>query len=374
MSYIPGDVILYKYRVEKWLNGDLYQVTQLSRNVRRMLQVVSLADANMTEDILRRTNDEFQAAVRLSDQISHPNLLKVLDCDASGDLLVLLMEDMPGGSLADRLAKVTPGTAAVSAADAVQLGIQIADGLQALHERGYIHSDLQPSNIFLDAQGHIKVGGLGRAKMAGYSFELFPAPVQAISDYISPEQKAGSKNLSFATDIYALGCVMFGLLSGRVYARQQPVTKTSALLIKGPEWLGALLLRMLSPDPARRLVDGAAAARLLRAAGGPVETPAAEFPVSQVPSVDLLPDMIEPVAAVVSQIPARLEAAQAKLEQIPARVRQAALRETDPIPSPRPPNQPRRAAKAGARSPVGLIGVIIFFIGLCIVLALLGRR
>src|SRR5512140_2677094 len=104
MSYITGDVILYKYRVEKWLNGDLYQVTQLSRNARRMLQVVSLADANMTEELFRRTNDEFQAAVRLSDQISHPNLLKVLGSDASGDLLVLLMEDMSGGSLADRLA------------------------------------------------------------------------------------------------------------------------------------------------------------------------------------------------------------------------------------------------------------------------------
>jgi serine/threonine protein kinase len=373
MSYIPGDVILYKYRVEKWLNGDLYQVTQLSRNVRRMLQVVSLAEANMTEDIFRRTSDEFQAAVRLSDQISHPNLLKVLDSDASGDLLVLLMEDMPGGSLADRLAKVTPGTAAASAADVVNMGIQIADGLQALHERGYIHGDLQPSNIFLDEQGHIKVGGLGKAKIPGYSFELFPAPLKAISDYFSPEQKAGSKNLSFTGDIYALGCIMFGLLSGRVYARQQPVTKTSALLIKGPEWLGTLLLRMLSPDPARRPVDGAAVARLLRAAGGQVEAAAPEFPVSQVPSVDLLPDMIEPVAAAVNQIPARLEAAQAKLQQSLPLVKQAVLKETDPIPSSRPRNRLRRAPNTGAKSPVGLIVVIIFFIVLCIVLAILGR-
>ena len=152
------------------------------------------------------------------------------------------------------------------------------------------------------------------------------------------------------------------------------MTKTSALLIKGPEWLGALLLRMLSPDPTRRPADGAAAARLLRAAGGQVEAPAAEFPVSQVPSVDLLPDMIEPVAAVVNQIPARLEAAQAKLQQIPARVKQAALREIDPIPPARPRNQPRSAAKPGTRSAAGLVVVIIFFIGLCIVLAILGRR
>jgi eukaryotic-like serine/threonine-protein kinase len=367
MTYIPGDVILYKYRVEKWLSGDLYQVTQLSRNARRMLQVVSMADANMTEELFRRTNDEFQAAVRLSDQISHPNLLKVLDSDASGDLLVLLMEDMPGGSLADRLAKVTPGTAAVSAADAVQMGTQIAEGLQALHGRGYVHGDLQPSNIFFDEQGHIKLGGLGKAKIPGYSFELFPAPLSMPSDFLSPEQKSGSKNLSFASDIYSLGCILFGLLSGRVYSRQQPVTKVGAMLIKGPDWLSALILRMLSPDPSQRPADGGAAARLLQAAGKLVETPAPDFPASQSEAVELLPDMLQPAANKIEQLPARLEAAQAKLQQAPARVAQAVRNVSDPIPVGRP------HARTNARVPVGLVIVIIFFIVLCIVLAILGR-
>jgi hypothetical protein len=130
---------------------------------------------------------------------------------------------------------------------------------------------------------------------------------------------------------------------------------------------------MLSPDPTRRPVDGAAVARLLRAAGGPAEAPAPEFPVSQVPSVDLLPDMLEPVASAVNQIPARLQAAQAKLQQIPDRIKQAAIREIDPIPPSRPRNQPRREAKPGAKFPVGLIVVILFFIVLCIVLAILGK-
>jgi serine/threonine protein kinase len=373
MSYIPGDVILYKYRVDKWLNGDLYQVTQLSRNARRMLQVVSLTDEHMTEDVFRRTNDEFQAAVRLSDQISHPNLLKVLDSDASGDLLVLLMEDMPGGSLADRLAKVTPGTAAVAPSEAVALSMQIAEGLQALHARGYIHGDLQPSNIFLDEQGHVKLGGLGKAKMPGYSFDLFPDPVTSTSDYLSPEQKAGPKNLTFASDIYSLGCIMFGLLSGRVYTRQQPVTKVSALLIKGPDWLSALILRMLSPDPTQRPADGGAVTRLLQAAGGNIEALPSAFPDSQTSQVELLPDVIAPVAAMISQAPARLEAAQAKLRQLPDKVAQAAHRETDPIPSSQPRNNIKGSRKANTRSPIGLVIVIIFFIVLCIVLVILGR-
>jgi serine/threonine protein kinase len=342
-----------------------------------MLQVVSLTDANMTEELFHRTNDEFQAAVRLSDQISYANLLKVLDSDASGDLLVLLMEDMPGGSLADRLAKVTPGTAAVSPSEAMQLGLQIAEGLQALHGRGYIHGDLQPSNIFLDGQGQVKLGGLGKAKMPGYSLDLFPAPVTSTSDYLSPEQKAGPKNLSFASDIYALGCILFGLLSGRVYTRQQPVTKVSAMLIKGPEWLSALILRMLSPDPTQRPADGGAVTRLLQAAGGKIEALPPAFPESQISQVELLPDMIAPAAALVSQVPARLEAAQAKLQQIQAKAAQAARRETDPIPAPYPQPQPRTNAqttrKPKARSAAGLVVVIIFFIVLCIVLAILGR-
>jgi serine/threonine protein kinase len=338
-----------------------------------MLQVVGLTDEHMTEEVFRRTNDEFQAAVRLSNQISHPNLLKVLDSDASGDLLVLLMEDMPGGSLADRLAKVTPGTATVSPSEAVALGTQIAAGLQALHSRGYIHGDLQPSNIFLDGQGQVKLGGLGKAKLAGYSFDLFPAPVTSPSDYLSPEQKAGSKNLTFASDIYALGCIMFGLLSGRVYTRQQPVTKVSAMLIKGPEWLSALILRMLSPDPNLRPADGGAVTRLIQAAEGKIEALPSVFPDSQVSPVELLPDMIEPVAAAVSQVSARLEAAQAKLKQLPEKVVQAARRETDPISAARPNNPINRSRKPNTRFPVGLLVVIIFFIVLCIVLVILGR-
>ena len=371
MSYIPGDVILYKYRVEKWLNGELYQVTQLSRNARRMLQVISRTDANVTEALFRQAKDEFQAAVRLSSQISHPNLLQVLDCDSDTDLLALIMEDMPGGSLADRLAKVTPGTLAVPTGEAVQLGIQIAEGLQALHSRGYVHGDLQPSNIFLDKQGQVKLGGLGKAKMPGYSFDLFPVPVAVNADYYSPEQKAGPRILSFASDIYSLGCVLFGLLSGRVYSRQQPVTKVSALLIKGPDWLGALILRMLSPDPSQRPADGAAAVRLLRAAGGQIEAPPPTFPASQTSSVELLPDWIAPVSAKVGQIPGKLKSISAKIEQLPAKVERAAGRQTDLLPPLQPGNISRPAPKLSAKLPIRLIVVVIFIIVLCVVIVIL---
>jgi serine/threonine protein kinase len=248
---------------------------------------------------------------------------------------------------------------------------------------------LQPSNIFLNEQGQIKVGGLGKAKLPGYSFELFPPPAAATSDYLSPEQKAGAKNLAFASDIYSLGCILFGLLSGRVYTRQQPVTKVSALLIKGPEWLGPLILRMLSPIPAQRPADGGAVARLLRASGGPAETAPPAFPASQVSSVELLPDVIEPVAAVVAgqvqstldsahakieAAQAKIEAAQAKIEQVQAQVAKAARRQPAPTASPSYPDLARRATpKPRTKSAVGLVVVIIFFIVLCIVLAILGR-
>jgi eukaryotic-like serine/threonine-protein kinase len=205
MAYIPGDVILYKYRVEKWLSGDLYQVTQLSRSAQRMLRVYSRSADNVTEEIYRKVNDEFQAAVRLSAQISHPNLLQVFDCDSSAELLTLVMEYAPGGSLAERMAKVTPGTPAVPTGEAIRLAGQIADGLQALHSRGYVHGDLQPANIFLDEQGQVKLGGLGKANQPGYALDLFSTPAAVDSDYASPEQKAGARNLTFASDIYALG-------------------------------------------------------------------------------------------------------------------------------------------------------------------------
>ncbi len=324
MAYSPGDVLLYKYRIEKRLGsanpGELYQVTHLSRNALRMLQVVSRTDANVTEELFRQANDEFQAAVRLSSQISHPNLLQMLDSDSNADLAALLMEDAPGGSLAGRMAQVSSGTAAVSPGEAVRLAIQIADGLQALHSRGYVHGDVQPSNIFLDEQGQVKLGGLGKANLPGYSFELFLAPAAAVSDYGSPEQIASPRNISFAADIYALGGILFWLLSGRMYSKQKPVTKVSALALRAPEWLSALILRMLSPDPRQRPADGAAAAGLLRRAGQ-VEAPAPASPIPQPPPVELLPDWVAPLKSLAGQIPARLEALPAKIEQLPAKIK-----------------------------------------------------
>jgi serine/threonine protein kinase len=372
MAYSPGDILLYKYRIEKRLGsastGELYQVTHLARNALRMLQVVSRADANVTEELFRQANDEFQAAVRLSSQISHPNLLQMLDCDANADLLALLMEDAPGGSLAGRMTQVPSGTAVVSPGEAVRLATQIADGLQALHSRGYVHGDVQPSNIFLDEQGQVKLGGLGKANMPGYSFELFPALAAVVSDYASPEQIASPRNLSFPADIYALGGILFWLISGRMYSKQKPVTKVSALALRAPEWLSALILRMLSPDPRLRPADGAAAAALLRRAGQ-VAAPAPASPIPQTPPVELLPDWVAPLKSLAGQIPGKLEALPAKIEQLPAKVKQIESRQTAPPPPPLQQNNSRRPARQGFQVSAGLVVLIIFFIILCILLA-----
>ena len=371
MSYIPGDVILYKYRVEKWLNGNLYQVTQLSRNARRMLQVLSRTAENVTEESFLQAGSEFQSAVLLSSQISHPNLLKMVDYDSNTDLQALLMEDAPGGSLADRLAKVPPGTPAVSPNEAIRLATQIADGLDALHSRGYVHGDLQPDNIFLDEQGQVKLGGLGKAKQPGYASDLFPSP-PADSDYASPEQKAGARNLAYASDIYALGCILFGLLSGRVYTRQQPVTKVGALLIKGPAWLGPLILRMLSPEPGQRPLDGGEAARLLRAAGGEVEAVKQAFTSPPPNLVELLPDLTPSVQTAVEQVQGKIEALPAKIEQLPSKIEQIAARQADALSSRAQPQLvspvSRRDQSRGPQIAAGLIVVVIFFIILCAVL------
>ncbi len=372
MAYSPGDVLLYKYRIEKQLGsasaGELYQITHLSRNARRLLQVVSRTDANLTEDLFRQVNDEFQAAVRLSSQISHPNLLQMLDSDANEDLATLLMEDAPGGTLASRMAQVSSGTAVVSPGEAVRLAAQIADGLAALHARGYLHGDLQPSNIFLDEQGQAKLGGLGKAKMPGYSFELFPAPAAAVSDYASPEQTAGPRNLSFSSDIYALGGILFWLISGRLYSKQKPVTKVSALALRAPEWLSALILRMLSPDPRLRPVDGAAAAALLRSAGQ-AAAPAPASPTSQPAPVELLPDWTAPLQSMAEQIPGKLEGLPAKIEQLPAKIKKIESRQpASPLPARQPNNNPR-PAKQGSGVSIGLVVALILFIILCILLA-----
>jgi len=151
----------------------------------------------------------------------------------------------------------------------VQMSVEVADGLAALHELDIVHRDLKPSNILFDQNGHAKVADLGLAQ-AHSSDSLRsqlsnPRPHPGTPAYMSPEQENTNKYLTPASDVYALGLVLFEVLTGRVYRNQRPGTRARELRQDVPLWLDALLARMLSPEPEKRPWNGREAMALLRA-------------------------------------------------------------------------------------------------------------
>jgi serine/threonine protein kinase len=167
------------------------------------LKVVT-TELSQDEVFLRRFRREVEAAQR----ISHPNVVPVLAHGEEGGLPYLVQRLIPGGSLADRIAVRghldLPYTVALLGA--------AADGIDALHAAGLVHRDIKPANILLDGDTPY-VSDFGLAKDSQASNLTRPGQALGSLDYMSPEQIRG-EDVSPATDIYALGCVMWECLTG----------------------------------------------------------------------------------------------------------------------------------------------------------------
>jgi serine/threonine protein kinase len=166
------------------------------------LKVVT-TELSQDDVFLRR----FRREVKAAQKIEHPNVVPVLDDGVEGGLPYLVQRLIPGGSLADR---VQAGP--LSLDDAVRLLAGAAAGIDALHGAGLVHRDIKPANILLDGDTPY-VSDFGLAKDSQASNLTRPGQALGSLDYMSPEQIRG-EDVSPATDIYALGCVMFELLMG----------------------------------------------------------------------------------------------------------------------------------------------------------------
>jgi serine/threonine protein kinase len=167
------------------------------------LKVVT-TELSQDEVFLRR----FRREVKAAQKIEHPNVVPVLDDGVEGGLPYLVQRLIPGGSLADRLEAKGP----LSVEEAVRLVAGAAGGIDALHGAGLVHRDIKPANILLDGDTPY-VSDFGLAKDSQASNLTRPGQALGSLDYMSPEQIRG-EDVSPATDIYALGCVMFELLTG----------------------------------------------------------------------------------------------------------------------------------------------------------------
>ena len=150
----------------------------------------------------------FQREVAAAQKISHPNVVPVLDAGEEGGLPYLVQALIAGGSLHDRLVK----DGALDLATTIRMLRGPAEGIDALHASGLVHRDIKPGNILLDGETAY-VTDFGLAKDSQASNLTRPGQALGSLDYMAPEQIRG-EDVSAATDIYALGCMIHECLTG----------------------------------------------------------------------------------------------------------------------------------------------------------------
>ncbi len=247
--------------------GEVYKArdTKLGREV--AIKVLSEAFAQDKERLAR-----FEREARLLASLNHPNIATIHDLEESEGVHFLVMELVPGETLAERIAR-----GPIPLDEALPLFKQIAEGLEAAHEKGVIHRDLKPANVKVTPDGRIKILDFGLAKAFEGEPELSDLSqsptitrdatragvILGTASYMSPEQARG-KSVDKRTDIWAFGCCLYEALTGRKAFSGETVSDILASIIKTePRWeaLSAVaswrvqeLLRLcLRKDPLHRL-------------------------------------------------------------------------------------------------------------------------
>lgn len=220
----------------------------------------------------------FIREAHMAQRIDHPYVLKVLETGEHEGIPWMSQPYVGGGSLEDRLLK----HGALDLHLTVGICKQVAEGLDVLHENGLIHRDLKPGNILIDEAGNPFIGDFGLAKDQEHRGTVLTRPGQALGsvDYMAPEQIRGDP-VSGQTDIYALACMLFELLTGqppfadRVGTRimwahlQDPPPNPAEVKPTVPAAVGEALLRGMEKEPADRPPTASAFIALVEEAAGP---------------------------------------------------------------------------------------------------------
>ena len=249
--------------------GDVFQATdsRLGRSV--ALKFLPEAFARDSERVAR-----FEREARVLASLNHPNIAAIYGLEESGERKFLVMELVEGETLAQR---ITRGPLPLE--DALRIVVQITEALEAAHEKGIIHRDLKPANIKMTADGKVKLLDFGLAKAFQKDAEnvnLSNSPtmisiagtnagvVLGTAAYMSPEQARGL-TVDRRTDIFALGCVLYEMLTGRaafegdsfaqILARVLERDPDLSLLPAAPPRIREVLVLCLKKDPKSRRAD-----------------------------------------------------------------------------------------------------------------------
>jgi WD40 repeat protein/tRNA A-37 threonylcarbamoyl transferase component Bud32 len=256
--------------------GVVYKARQIRLNRPVALKMI-LAGAHAGGDAAARFLAEAEAVA----QLQHPNIVQIFHIDEHAGFPYFEMEFVGGGSLADRL----DGTPRPPR-EAARVTEIVARAIAEAHRQGIVHRDLKPGNILLTPEGTPKVADFGLAKLLNVESGLTRTDsVLGSPSYMAPEQAEGkTKEVGPTADVYALGAILYELLTGRPPFRGATVLETleqvktaepvppSRLVPRLPRDIETICLKCLQKDPSRRYESAAALAEELRRfqAGEPI--------------------------------------------------------------------------------------------------------
>jgi eukaryotic-like serine/threonine-protein kinase len=221
----------------------------------------------------------FEREAQLLAALNHPNISAIYGIEEQNELRFLVLEYVPGETLAEKL-----GRGAIPLEETLVICLQLAEALEAAHEKGIVHRDLKPANLIVTPEGKVKVLDFGLAKdvatatgaaggtaITGSPTLTSPGQntqlgvIMGTAAYMSPEQARG-KAVDKRADIWAFGCVLYEMLTGRRPFGGETVTDVLAAIVRSePDWtalppripvrLGLLLRRCLQKEPRQRLHD-----------------------------------------------------------------------------------------------------------------------
>ncbi|HEX2178239.1 MAG TPA: protein kinase, partial [Actinomycetota bacterium] len=200
----------------------------------------------------------FQREARAVASLNHPNLVGVFDTGSEGDLHYIVMEHVEGATLDAVIRQEAP----LDPARVTDIATQVCEALAAAHAKGIFHRDIKPGNIMIEPGGRAKVMDFGIAKMSTDTLTQVGAVLGTVR-YLAPEQAAGQP-IDERADIYALGCVMYEMLTGKPpisgeslveivhkLATEHPAPP-STLNPEVPAGLDRVVMRALAKDPEDR--------------------------------------------------------------------------------------------------------------------------
>ena len=234
---------LKHYRIESHLGaggmGEVYRArdSRLKRDV--AIKVLPEAFSHNADRVLR-----FQREAEVLASLNHPHIAAIYDVEELGDSRFLVLEFIEGQTLLGRLLE-----GRFTVRETLAIAIQIASALEAAHEKGVIHRDLKPANIKLSPDGTVKVLDFGLAKMFDSHItdvstadsptllsQTARGMIVGTASYMSPEQARG-RTVDRSTDIWALGCILYEMLSRRQAFGGETMTDILGGIVKeDPDW------------------------------------------------------------------------------------------------------------------------------------------